>query len=145
MRVIFDSNVFISYLLNPKPNHTISNIFQSAVLGKFTLFLPEDLADELNTKLKNKSYLARKISRSDATEFTAILKKVTESVPKITNPIPAVTRDPKDDYLLAYALVGEADYLVTGDKDLLVLKQVAGVKILTPQQFLQVLQTNSLI
>jgi predicted nucleic acid-binding protein len=61
-------------------------------------------------------------------------------VPRVESPIPAVTRDPKDDYLLAYALVGEADYLVTGDEDLLVLEgQISELEILTPRQFSQVL------
>lgn len=45
-------------------------------------------------------------------------------------------RDPEDDYLLAYALVGKADYLVTGDRDLLVLGSVGKTKIVTAQQFL---------
>jgi len=44
---------------------------------------------------------------------------------------------------LAYALVGEADYLITGDKDLLELQgQVAGLDILTPAQFIDVLASN---
>jgi len=38
----------------------------------------------------------------------------------------------RDDYLVAYALVGGADYLVTGDADLLVLARVGEVKIVTP-------------
>ncbi len=53
----------------------------------------------------------------------------------------AVTRDPKDDYLLAYALVGKADYLVTGDEDLLELEQVDALKIVTAREFLTVLET----
>ena len=43
---------------------------------------------------------------------------------------------PKDDYLPAYALVGQADYLVTGDKDLLVLQElISDFSIPTPWQF----------
>ena len=73
-------------------------------------------------------------------EFVAILSAVSETVTKITEKIPAVTRDPKDDYLLAYGLVGEADYLVTGDEDLLVLRQVEDVRIVTASQFWEVLE-----
>jgi hypothetical protein len=51
-----------------------------------------------------------------------------------------VTRDPKDDYLIAYALVGAADYRVTGDRDLLVLGQVDDVKIVTPRAFATLLE-----
>ena len=53
---------------------------------------------------------------------------------------PAVTiRDPKDAIVLATALDGGADYLITGDKDLLVLKNnahLAPLKILTVDEFL---------
>lgn len=64
-----------------------------------------------------------------------VLSEVSEIVPRITTEIPAVTRDPKDDYLLAYALVGQVDYLVTGDRDLLVLGQVEHTKIVTARDF----------
>jgi putative PIN family toxin of toxin-antitoxin system len=70
-----------------------------------------------------------------------LVSGLSETIPTIKEEIPAVTRDPKDDYLLAYALVGEADYLVTGDKDLLVLKQVDTVKIVTSREFLSILKT----
>ena len=65
-----------------------------------------------------------------------ILRAVGEPIPRITQPIPALTRDPKDDYLIAYALVGGADFLVTGDADLLVLKQIDSLKIVTAREFL---------
>jgi predicted nucleic acid-binding protein len=61
-----------------------------------------------------------------------------EEIPQIRRPIPAVTRDPKDDYLLAYVLIGGADYLVTDDEDLLALQQqIHELEILTPRQFSQ--------
>lgn len=60
----------------------------------------------------------------------------------IEESIPAVTRDPKDDYLLAYALVGKADYLVTGDKDLLVLQaEIPDFEIVSPRQFSEILSS----
>ncbi len=72
-----------------------------------------------------------------------ILASVAEPIPKIREPIPAVTRDPKDDYLLAYALVGQADYLVTGDGDLLVFGTVGKLSIVSPQSFEQFLKKQS--
>ena len=53
--------------------------------------------------------------------FARLVAREAEIAPRIEAPIPAVTRDPEDDYLIAYALVGRADYLVSGDKDLLVM------------------------
>jgi predicted nucleic acid-binding protein len=50
---------------------------------------------------------------------------------------PPVGRDPDGDWVLATAMVAKADVIVTGDKDLLVLKGRAGVSILSPRQFLE--------
>ncbi len=56
--------------------------------------------------------------------------------------LPVSLRDPKDEKILALAIGGQADYLVTGDKDLLVLKKYAGGEILTVAAFLQILKTE---
>lgn len=48
---------------------------------------------------------------------------------------PHLSRDPKDNYLLALALRSDADYLITGDDDLLVLKQIGNAKIVTMSDF----------
>jgi putative PIN family toxin of toxin-antitoxin system len=48
-----------------------------------------------------------------------------------------VCRDPKDDKLLELTVCGNAGFLVTGDKDLLVLNPFRGVEILTPREFLE--------
>jgi predicted nucleic acid-binding protein len=54
-----------------------------------------------------------------------------------------VSRDPDDDHVLAAAVVGEADCIVTGDKDLLVLDPYEGIRIVTPREFLDVLEGQS--
>ena len=47
-----------------------------------------------------------------------------------------ICRDPKDDKFLAAALAGQADYIISGDADLLVLGRFQGIPILTPAEFL---------
>jgi predicted nucleic acid-binding protein len=47
--------------------------------------------------------------------------------------------DPKDDHLIAYAVTGQADYLVSGDKELLLLQTAGSVAIVNSAQFRQVL------
>ena len=55
-------------------------------------------------------------------------------------PLPArVCRDKNDDMVLATALAGKADVIVTGDDDLLVLKKFRNICILSPRQFLELL------
>ncbi|HRO24267.1 MAG TPA: putative toxin-antitoxin system toxin component, PIN family, partial [Promineifilum sp.] len=71
------------------------------------------------------------------------LRTVAEEIPRIEQTIPAIARDAKDDYLLAYAVVEQADYLVTGDKDLLVLEEIARVKIVSTVAFADLLSATT--
>jgi uncharacterized protein len=141
LRVLLDTNILISYLLSP-PDSLIAQIVEAGILGRFALLFPEALLEELAAKARAKSYLADRITADEVRELVDTLSEVSVTIPKIAFEIPAVTRDPKDDYLLTYALVGQADYLVTGDRDLLVLGQVEATRIVTVREFGEV--TDSL-
>ncbi|MBI3891253.1 MAG: putative toxin-antitoxin system toxin component, PIN family [Candidatus Wallbacteria bacterium] len=52
------------------------------------------------------------------------------------------SRDPKDDPILACAVDGNVEYLVTGDQDLLTLRPYEGIAILTPREFLAILESR---
>lgn len=135
MRALLDSNIYVSYLLTPHQPGSIHEIFEAFQQGKFTLLLPEAVMDELTEVISNQPHLAGRIKPEQWNLFRKLLQSAAELVPAIEQTIPAIGRDAKDDYLLAYAVVGDADYLVTGDKDLLVLKRIADVAIITPVQF----------
>jgi len=142
MRILFDANVFISYLLPTKQSNKadkIHAIIEAGFERKYTHVFPQELLDEIQKKIAEKPYLVKNITKEDAMEFIAILSEVAEILPPITEEIPAVSRDIQDDYLLAYATVGECEYLVTGDDDLLVLKQVGDVKIVSPADMYEIL------
>lgn len=139
MKVLLDTNVFISALLTPDTQSPSIEIVKAATEKKFTLLVVEELLDELVKKLIKKPYLRERITAFQAEWLVKILHKfATQSVTPITEKI-SIARDPKDDYLLAYAVVGKADYLVTGDEDLLVLKKIGKVKIVSPRKFVNVL------
>lgn len=139
MRAFPDANILISYLLSPTGESPINTIIEGAVTGRYTLLVAEALFQEFIQRVATKPYLARRITNREVERLVTILLTVAETVPPITEAIPEVIRDRKDDYLLAYALVGGADYLVTGDADLLVLKEVGGLKIVPPRQFADLL------
>jgi predicted nucleic acid-binding protein len=101
--------------------------------------LPHEVLRELYKKLSEKEYLARRITKEDAQEFTELLKTIAEEIPAITEEIPRISPDKKDDYLLAYATVGMADYLVSGDEVLQKIKNVEKIKIVSPAEFLLLL------
>ena len=62
------------------------------------------------------------------------LRDVTEVVEPAVIDKP-VCRDTSDDRIIGTALGGDADFIITGDKDLLVLKKYKGIKIVTPREF----------
>ncbi len=142
LRALIDTNVLISYLLVPDAHGTIPTIINAAFEGKYTLLIPKALLTELVESVKTRKQLAKRISPEQAEAFDEALEKIAELQPEIKEPIPSVTRDPKDNYLLAYALLGRADYLVTGDDDLLVLGEVGEVKIVRPAAFQEVLEAG---
>lgn len=53
------------------------------------------------------------------------------------NTYPNICRDPKDDFLLGLIRVSKANYLITGDQDLLVLNPFEGTEIIEPNQLLE--------
>ncbi|MBE2202299.1 MAG: putative toxin-antitoxin system toxin component, PIN family [Anaerolinea sp.] len=143
MRVLADTNLFIAYLLNPSEHHFITLLLEAVSEGKVTLLMPETLLSEISLTVQRKPHLLQRITASRLTQFLTILQSVCEEIPMIRESIPAVTRDPKDDYLLAYAFVGQAEYLITGDKDLLELPAIPQLVITTSAQFREILHSLS--
>lgn len=139
MRALLDTNIIISYLLLPESGGNPQAIFQALFDGQFTLLLPEDLLDEIVVTASQKEHLKQRMPVDRLREVVTFLQEIGEPIPRIKDTIPSVSRDPKDDYLLAYAVVGQADYLVSGDKDLLVLKRIEGVVIISPAEFAKLL------
>jgi putative PIN family toxin of toxin-antitoxin system len=86
--------------------------------------------DEFREKLTDKF----KRDTEDVEQAASLLlSKMTEVFPVDLGE--AVCRDPDDDNILATAVAGNCDCIITGDKDLLVLKQYAGIDILRPSDF----------
>lgn len=67
-----------------------------------------------------------------------------EEIPRITEELPRIGRDPKDDYLIAHAVAAGAEYLVSWDKDLLDLDAVEGVAIVDPPGLLHAFRAAGL-
>ena len=139
MRVLLDTHVLVSYLLTPAAGGSIGMIMDALMQGAFTLIVPPDLLEELERVATRKIHLAKRIRPEQLALLRNILLTVGELLPVIEETIPAITRDRKDDYLLAYAFVSAADYLVTGDDDLLILGNLGTLAILSPPAFAELL------
>jgi uncharacterized protein len=71
-----------------------------------------------------------------------LLKTSAENI--VITPINFINRDPKDNFLLDLIDISKADYLITGDKDLLELNPFKTAKILTPSDFEKIITTELL-
>ncbi len=130
-RITFDTNVLISAALRPDglPRSVVDTIrSENAVL----LFSDETFG-ELQTRFFLQKF-DRYVSREARATFLAQLEAVSEWVSIAGAKLGC--RDPDDDKFLETALVGEADFLITGDKDLLVMSPFHGIRILNPSSFL---------
>lgn len=133
MRVVFDTNVWISGLLwggTPKQAIDLARWQQVRVCASASLL--EELAVSLS-----RPKLQRRLSDWGYTaEFlVAVVWELVEICPVATLEVPEL-RDPKDVYILGTAIAAKAEAIVTGDQDLLVLGEFAEIAILTPIELL---------
>lgn len=137
-RAVLDTNLIISAALIPQSPP--DRLFQLWLKEVFDLLISKEQLEEIKTaskkgKLTNYSLFSDKI-----TEFIRNLEFAAELVkPMPEDNLPVHSRDPKDDYILAASLGGKADYLITGDEDLLILSTNPGLgklKIVSVRQFL---------
>jgi putative PIN family toxin of toxin-antitoxin system len=136
IRAVIDTNVLVSALI--KPDSPAGPILRKLGEGNFQLIFSPAVLDELIRVLAypklRKKY---KISREDMETVVAILVLRGEMV--FPSRSIRVCRDPHDDIFIEAAVSGSADYLVSGDSDLLALNKFEGVKILSPGDFLRIL------
>jgi putative PIN family toxin of toxin-antitoxin system len=137
MRVVLDTNVLVSATLIRGGNE--DRILRAWRQGGFDLIFPAATLGELARvlsypKLRNMRWLT-------AGEVTALLEILTAQSVLVPGELKVkVCRDPEDDKFVAAGIEGGARYLVTGDKDLLVLQNHDDLRIVTPAAFLVILR-----
>jgi len=133
IRVLLDVNVLISALISPSgPPAQILDAWRE---DRFLLVMSEEILAEFQ-RVAAESRLRRRYGLTPLrlSRLARGLRQfafMTQGKVKVRG----VARDPQDDNLLACAVEGKADYLVTGDEDLLTLREYEGVKILSPAEF----------
>lgn len=129
-RWVLDTNTLISRLLVPTG---VAGRAVDAALARGVLLVSDATLAELAEVLARPKFEPY-LSREERQHFFRLLCGVGRTV-NITQRTQAC-RDPKDNKFLDVALCGEADAIITGDADLLVLHPHHGVDILSPAQFL---------
>jgi hypothetical protein len=137
IRAVLDTDVLVSGLVAEEgpPGRLLDAWLQ----GRFILVTSLYLAEEL-THVLSYPRIADRLRLGDE-ELAAILAALlsrAEVVPGHLH-LPGVTRDPKDDAVVACAQEGRADYIVSGDRDLLALGEYEGMRVVTPRQFAELL------
>jgi len=128
LKVVFDTNVLIAAFLT---EGLCSKLLIRARKGNFELILSDDIIEEFETVLRRKI----KLSGQEISDARTILEEATEEIIQKVNPIKPICRDKSDNKILACALTTNADYLVTGDEDLLTIKQYGKTRIISPKEF----------
>lgn len=126
MKVVLDTNVVIAAFAT----HGLCHLILESVLAHHEYFMSPNLLAEIQSKLKTKL----KMPETRVREITSFLKHHSTFIKDM--PVAGLEcRDPDDIKILALSINAKAEMIVTGDQDLLVLKNVKGVEIVSPREF----------
>ena len=130
-RLVIDTNLWISFIISKK----FSEREQLLVSSKSRILFSAELLEELQTTIQ-KPKLKKYFAKTSVEEMMNVFDDYIDFV-EVKSKINAC-RDFKDNFLLSLAIDGKADYLLTGDKDLLVLNPFEKTKIITYSEFLKI-------
>ena len=138
---VLDANTIASGILGFRnPESVPGALLQLWRKGIFTLITSKHIRDEVKNLLQ-KPYFRRHLTPQEISRIQALLQFQAKQV-LITINVQKVTTSPEDDLVLATAVSAKTNYLVTGDGPLLrkVGGSYQGVKLVTPNDFLQILR-----
>ena len=128
MIAVFDTNVLVAAIIT---EGICSKLLRRARAGEFSLISCPFIMKELRRILSKKFRLSNEDIDLAKEPINEAIRQVIEQNFKITD----ICRDADDDNIIACAAAAKADYLVTGDSDLLVIRTYQGIKIVTPRDF----------
>lgn len=129
MKIIIDCNIWISWLIG----HQASFVRRLLLNPHVDVYMCDALLDEIRD-VANRSKIRKNVGKADTVELLHIIKTFCIFA-DIKIEAHSYIRDPKDLYLLSFAESINADYIVSGDNDLLTLQQHKNTKILKLAEF----------
>jgi putative PIN family toxin of toxin-antitoxin system len=133
MKIVLDSNIFVSSFFwggNPR------KVFDRVTNGLDELFITDDILKEIKTVMSRK-------------KFDADIKKVENYINIIEsysvkifckNVAEEISRDRDDNKILQCGLEGDVDFIITGDEDLLILKNYRNIKIINSKDYVNIVK-----
>jgi putative PIN family toxin of toxin-antitoxin system len=139
MRAVVDTNLWVSYLITHRS--PVADVIDTCLArGDFVLLTSHVMLQELDRVLQYPR-LHRYYDAQTRIRFMALVASLGEIV-DLPEEVPNICRDPDDDWVIACAVAGDADVIVTGDRDLLDLVQVNRIPVLSARQFLALLRAE---
>ena len=133
-RVIIDTNIFISFLIGKRLKELKNHI----VDFKVKLLFCDQVINEIRI-VTQRPKLKKYFPKQDVEDLIDLIQTIGDHF-KIADEL-NICRDSKDNFLLELAIAGKADYLVTGDSDLLLLQKFKNTTIITFKDFEQIMKT----
>ena len=128
MNVVLDTNIWVSFLIGQSLDEMEARFFQNDI----HVLTSEDQLREVRDVIARPKF-ARYFSAVEQARLEEFL--IRTALPVSPSEKIELCRDPKDDFLLEIASAGDADYLVTGDEDLLVLGAIKRTRIIRLAEF----------
>ena len=137
VRVTADANLLASGALRMRSDAAPVRLIDTWRDGGFTLILSDPLLAEVERTLTNR-YFTQRLPATDRHDFLALLRRRAVITP-LTVTVTGIATHPEDDLVLAAALSGGAQFVVTGDYKLLTLKTYQGLILVSVHEFLATL------
>ena len=128
MIAVFDTNILVSAFVS---EGVCSKLLRRGRNRQFSLVTCPFILHEFQQILTGKF----KATRKEIQEAVQLIRQAALIMVQPPWEIPDVCRDPDDNQILACANAAKSDYLVTGDDDLLVLKEFKNIRIIKPRDF----------
>ena len=129
MKVILDCNIWISFLLS-RQDCLLRRMLMDT---RFDIYICEELLAEI-VNVARRDKIRKRVSEAELQQLLKIIDAFCEKT-TIDNIAESIIRDPKDLYLLSLAETIDADYIVSGDKDLTDLNQHLRTRIIKLADF----------
>lgn len=137
LKVVIDTQIFLRSLINSKS--TSMKIRPRHWPGFYILCVSDEIEAEVIDVL-NRPHLRAKFPQITHELVVEVESELKNALRIVVDKTDAISRDPKDDMFLACAKVAKANYLVSEDNDLLILKQHHNTQIINVLAFLSMLQ-----
>jgi putative PIN family toxin of toxin-antitoxin system len=138
LKAVFDTNIFLRALINP---HSRCGRLLNEFVTDYELILSPAIIYEI-LQVLHRPKLREKFPQITQIQIVHLIA-LFEQAPVVEPPeTPSASRDPKDDKFLACAVYAVVDYLVSEDKDLLVLNPYQGIQICQPAEFISLLEVR---